>query len=128
MTVKRCLHRFCKACIAKSLRMGQKECPKCRQKMKSLRFAVADEIQRGLVKSVFPDIDREEADELAALSARAPEMRAAAEEHAEEVAMRAREDRPAGAWRKGRRRSWDPLAGPKVHHAYHTRLAWTEYV
>lgn len=42
VTTIECLHRFCTECIEKSLRLGQKECPTCRERCPSRRFLRPD--------------------------------------------------------------------------------------
>ncbi|CDW59447.1 zf-C3HC4 domain containing protein [Trichuris trichiura] len=42
MRSKECLHRFCKDCITRALRIGNKECPTCRAALPSKRSLVAD--------------------------------------------------------------------------------------
>ncbi|CDW60931.1 zf-RING 2 domain containing protein [Trichuris trichiura] len=39
---KECLHRFCKECIGRALRTGNRECPTCRAKLPSKRSLVPD--------------------------------------------------------------------------------------
>ncbi|KFD49244.1 hypothetical protein M514_09895 [Trichuris suis] len=42
MRSKECLHRFCKDCIIRALRTGNKECPTCRASLPSKRSLIAD--------------------------------------------------------------------------------------
>jgi len=56
-TFMECLHRFCQECIEKYLRLGQKECPKCRVKVSSRRALRADPAFDKLIQRFYPDID-----------------------------------------------------------------------
>uniref|UniRef100_A0A7S4UPT0 RING-type domain-containing protein n=2 Tax=Guillardia theta TaxID=55529 RepID=A0A7S4UPT0_GUITH len=56
-TFMECLHRFCQECIEKYLRLGQKECPKCRVKVSSRRALRADPQFDKLIQAFYPDID-----------------------------------------------------------------------
>uniref|UniRef100_A0A5S6QCT0 RING-type E3 ubiquitin transferase n=1 Tax=Trichuris muris TaxID=70415 RepID=A0A5S6QCT0_TRIMR len=42
MRSKECLHRFCRECINRALRTGNKECPTCRAKLPSKRSLIPD--------------------------------------------------------------------------------------
>mmetsp|Transcript_17941 Transcript_17941/g.40706 ORF Transcript_17941/g.40706 Transcript_17941/m.40706 type:complete len:492 (-) Transcript_17941:139-1614(-) len=56
-TFMECLHRFCQECIEKYLRLGQKECPKCRVKVSSRRALRPDPQFDKLIQAFYPDID-----------------------------------------------------------------------
>ncbi|GAB5357651.1 hypothetical protein AAMO2058_000392400 [Amorphochlora amoebiformis] len=60
-TVMECLHRFCAVCIELSLRMGKKECPSCRTKCPSKRHLRRDHAFDKIIRSVYPDISQEDA-------------------------------------------------------------------
>ncbi|KAL1562770.1 RING-type E3 ubiquitin transferase [Salvia divinorum] len=62
-TVMGCLHRFCKECIDKSMRLGNKECPACRMHCASRRSLRDDVVFDKLISSVFPDLDLYEKEE-----------------------------------------------------------------
>lgn len=53
MTTRDCLHRFCSACINKSLRTGNKECPTCRKKLTSRRCLRADPNFDQLIEKIY---------------------------------------------------------------------------
>ena len=55
-------------CIEKYLRLGQKECPKCRVKVSSRRALRPDPKFDRLVRAFYPDIDDFEAKEEAFIS------------------------------------------------------------
>ena len=57
VTTIECLHRFCAECIEKSLRLGQKECPTCRERCPSRRFLRPDPNFDALIAAVYPDLD-----------------------------------------------------------------------
>ncbi|KAG6420693.1 hypothetical protein SASPL_117230 [Salvia splendens] len=59
-----CLHRFCKECIDKSMRLGNKECPACRMHCASRRSLRDDLLFDKLISSLFPDLDLYEKEEL----------------------------------------------------------------
>ncbi|KAK7369044.1 hypothetical protein VNO80_11078 [Phaseolus coccineus] len=63
-----CLHRFCKECIEKSMRLGINECPICRVRVPSRRSLREDPNFDNLISALVPDIDKyEEQEELALL-------------------------------------------------------------
>ncbi|XP_021726485.1 putative E3 ubiquitin-protein ligase RING1a [Chenopodium quinoa] len=64
-TVMECLHRFCRECIDKSMRMGNNECPACRKHCASRRSLRDDPNYDALIAALYPDIDRYEEEELA---------------------------------------------------------------
>ncbi|KAB5515789.1 hypothetical protein DKX38_026437 [Salix brachista] len=64
-TVMECLHRFCRECIDKSMRMGNNECPACRTHCASRRSLRDDPNYDALIASIYPDIDKYEEEELA---------------------------------------------------------------
>ncbi|KAL8138172.1 hypothetical protein V2J09_004173 [Rumex salicifolius] len=64
-TVMECLHRFCRECIDKSMRMGNKECPACRTHCASRRSLRDDPNYDALIAAMYPDIDHYEEEELA---------------------------------------------------------------
>jgi len=63
LTVMQCLHRFCNACILKSLRMGKKECPTCRIACSSRRNLRPDPNFDGLIKVLYPNLEKYEQQE-----------------------------------------------------------------
>ncbi|XP_022926477.1 putative E3 ubiquitin-protein ligase RING1a isoform X1 [Cucurbita moschata] len=64
-TVMECLHRFCRECIDKSMRLGNNECPACRTHCASRRSLRDDPNYDTLISVLYPDIDKYEAEELA---------------------------------------------------------------
>ncbi|KAL3519786.1 hypothetical protein ACH5RR_017935 [Cinchona calisaya] len=64
-TVMECLHRFCRECIDKSMRLGNNECPACRTHCASRRSLRDDPNYDALIASLYPDIDKYEEEELA---------------------------------------------------------------
>ncbi|CAI0548806.1 unnamed protein product [Linum tenue] len=64
-TVMECLHRFCRECIDKSMRFGNKECPACRTHCASRRSLRDDPNYDALIAALYPDIDKYEEKELA---------------------------------------------------------------
>lgn len=64
-TVMECLHRFCRECIDKSMRMGNNECPACRKHCASRRSLRDDPNFDSLIATLYPDIDQYEEEELA---------------------------------------------------------------
>ncbi|XP_057538443.1 putative E3 ubiquitin-protein ligase RING1a [Amaranthus tricolor] len=64
-TVMECLHRFCRECIDKSMRMGNNECPACRTHCASRRSLRDDPNYDALISAIYPDIDQYEEEELA---------------------------------------------------------------
>ncbi|MCE3052408.1 hypothetical protein HAX54_052543 [Datura stramonium] len=64
-TVMECLHRFCRECIDKSMRMGNNECPACRTHCASRRSLRDDPNYDALIALLYPDIDKYEEEELA---------------------------------------------------------------
>ncbi|CAK9184181.1 unnamed protein product [Ilex paraguariensis] len=64
-TVMECLHRFCRECIDKSMRMGNNECPACRTHCASRRSLRDDPNYDALISALYPDIDEYEEEELA---------------------------------------------------------------
>ncbi|XP_024992783.1 putative E3 ubiquitin-protein ligase RING1a isoform X2 [Cynara cardunculus var. scolymus] len=63
--VMECLHRFCRECIDKSMRLGNNECPACRAHCASRRSLRDDPNYDALIAILYPDIDKYEAEELA---------------------------------------------------------------
>ncbi|KAF0750823.1 E3 ubiquitin-protein ligase RING2-like [Aphis craccivora] len=51
----KCLHRFCSECITTALRSGNKECPTCRQKIKSKRCVRPDPGFDNLIAKFYPN-------------------------------------------------------------------------
>ncbi|XP_020589446.1 putative E3 ubiquitin-protein ligase RING1a isoform X2 [Phalaenopsis equestris] len=64
-TVMECLHRFCRECIDKSMRLGNNECPACRTHCASRRSLRDDPNFDALIAALYPDIDKYEEEELA---------------------------------------------------------------
>ncbi|KAH9617003.1 hypothetical protein KSS87_010355 [Heliosperma pusillum] len=64
-TVMECLHRFCRVCIDKSMRMGNNECPACRTHCASRRSLRDDPRFDELIAALYPDIKKFEEEELA---------------------------------------------------------------
>ncbi|KAM6572533.1 hypothetical protein CsatA_016613 [Cannabis sativa] len=64
-TVMECLHRFCRECIDKSMRMGNNECPACRTHCASRRSLRDDPNYDALIAILYPDIEKYEEEELA---------------------------------------------------------------
>ncbi|KAK2436607.1 RING 1B [Trifolium repens] len=64
-TVMECLHRFCRECIDKSMRLGNNECPACRTHCASRRSLRDDPNFDTLIAAIYPDIDKYEEEELA---------------------------------------------------------------
>ncbi|CAO2182635.1 unnamed protein product [Urochloa humidicola] len=64
-TVMECLHRFCRDCIDKSMRLGNNECPACRTHCASRRSLRDDPNYDTLIAALYPDIDKYEEEELA---------------------------------------------------------------
>ncbi|XP_026411766.1 putative E3 ubiquitin-protein ligase RING1a [Papaver somniferum] len=64
-TVMECLHRFCRECIDKSIRLGNNECPACRTHCASRRSLRDDPNYDILIATLYPDIDEYEEKELA---------------------------------------------------------------
>jgi len=60
-----CLHRFCRDCIDKSMRLGNNECPACRTHCASRRSLRDDPNYDALIAALYPDIDKYEEEELA---------------------------------------------------------------
>ncbi|XP_050371291.1 putative E3 ubiquitin-protein ligase RING1a isoform X1 [Argentina anserina] len=63
-TVMECLHRFCRECIDKSMRLGNNECPACRTHCASRRSLRDDPKYDALIAAIYPDIDKYEEEEL----------------------------------------------------------------
>ncbi|KAK8657295.1 hypothetical protein V6N13_035545 [Hibiscus sabdariffa] len=64
-TVMECLHRFCRECIDKSMRLGNNECPACRTHCASRRSLRDDPNYDAFIAALYPDIDKYEEQELA---------------------------------------------------------------
>ncbi|KAL5575380.1 hypothetical protein UlMin_017079 [Ulmus minor] len=64
-TVMECLHRFCRECIDKSMRLGNNECPACRTHCASRRSLRDDPNYDNLIAALYPNIDEYEKEELA---------------------------------------------------------------
>ncbi|KAJ7948335.1 E3 ubiquitin-protein ligase ring1a-like protein [Quillaja saponaria] len=63
-TVMECLHRFCRECIDKSMRLGNNECPACRTHCASRRSLRDDPNYDALITALYPDIEKYEEQEL----------------------------------------------------------------
>ncbi|KAH1104014.1 hypothetical protein AAZX31_13G278100 [Glycine max] len=59
-----CLHRFCRECIDKSMRLGNNECPACRTHCASRRSLRDDPNYDALISALYPDIEKYEEEEL----------------------------------------------------------------
>eukprot|EP01094_Clydonella_sp_ATCC50884_P024486 TRINITY_DN6147_c0_g1_i6.p1 TRINITY_DN6147_c0_g1~~TRINITY_DN6147_c0_g1_i6.p1 ORF type:complete len:278 (-),score=75.41 TRINITY_DN6147_c0_g1_i6:52-885(-) len=59
-TVMVCLHRFCHECIRDSLRLGKKECPKCRTKVATHRDLRPDTSFDALIAALLGDVEQYE--------------------------------------------------------------------
>ena len=59
-SVMSCLHRFCSACIMKSLRFGKKECPQCRVSCPSHRHLRPDPVFDCIIAAIYPDLEQAE--------------------------------------------------------------------
>ncbi|KAG5551943.1 hypothetical protein RHGRI_010144 [Rhododendron griersonianum] len=64
-TVMECLHRFCRECIDKSMRLGNNECPACRKHCASRRSLRDDQRFDNLTEVLYEDIEKYEEEELA---------------------------------------------------------------
>ncbi|KAG9158691.1 hypothetical protein Leryth_025719 [Lithospermum erythrorhizon] len=64
-TVMECLHRFCRECIDKAMRLGNNECPACRTHCASRRSLRDDPNYDSLIAALYPDIEKYEEEELA---------------------------------------------------------------
>uniref|UniRef100_A0A5B6ZTB0 Putative E3 ubiquitin-protein ligase RING1a n=1 Tax=Davidia involucrata TaxID=16924 RepID=A0A5B6ZTB0_DAVIN len=63
-TVMECMHRFCRECIDKSMRLGNNECPACRTHCASRRSLRDDPRYDAIIESLYPDIVKYEEEEL----------------------------------------------------------------
>ncbi|XP_061355591.1 putative E3 ubiquitin-protein ligase RING1a isoform X2 [Gastrolobium bilobum] len=59
-----CLHRFCRECIDKSMRLGNNECPACRTHCASRRSLRDDPNFDALIAALYSDIEKYEEEEL----------------------------------------------------------------
>ena len=57
VTVMQCLHRFCSECLEKCLRIGQKECPRCRIHIPSRRSLRQDKHFQAIMRSIYGDVE-----------------------------------------------------------------------
>ncbi|BFI24841.1 E3 ubiquitin-protein ligase RNF1/2 [Marchantia polymorpha subsp. ruderalis] len=57
-TVMECLHRFCRECIDKAMRLGRKECPTYLAHCASRRSSRDDPHFDALTAAMFPDIEK----------------------------------------------------------------------
>ncbi|XP_047341404.1 putative E3 ubiquitin-protein ligase RING1a [Impatiens glandulifera] len=64
-TVMECLHRFCRECIDKSMRLGNNECPACRTHCASRRSLRDDPRFDTLIEVLYQNIEKYEEEELA---------------------------------------------------------------
>ncbi|CAI9089354.1 OLC1v1023917C1 [Oldenlandia corymbosa var. corymbosa] len=62
-TVMGCLHRFCRECIDKSMRLGNNECPACRIHCSSRRSLRDDLGFDALIQALYPDMSTYEEQE-----------------------------------------------------------------
>lgn len=63
-TVMGCLHRFCRECIDKSMRLGNNECPACRIHCASRRSLRDDQVFDRLIEAIYPDAQKYEEEEM----------------------------------------------------------------
>ncbi|AFZ81670.1 hypothetical protein BEWA_010870 [Theileria equi strain WA] len=56
VVIKTCLHRFCSSCIEKCVRIGLRECPKCRKHVPSRRFLKPDPIYDSIISRLIPNV------------------------------------------------------------------------
>jgi hypothetical protein len=63
-----CMHRFCKDCIEKCQRQGQKQCPSCRKLIVTRRALRPDPNIARLIARLYPDLDAFEAEEEEAMA------------------------------------------------------------
>ncbi|KAF7822964.1 putative E3 ubiquitin-protein ligase RING1a isoform X1 [Senna tora] len=63
-TVMECLHRFCRECIDKSMRLGNNECPACRTHCASRRSLRDDPNYDAIIAALCPNIEKYEEEEL----------------------------------------------------------------
>lgn len=59
-TVMECLHRFCRECIDKAMRLGNNECPACRAHCASRRSLRDDPKFDNLVAALYPNLSKYE--------------------------------------------------------------------
>ncbi|CAK9161218.1 unnamed protein product [Ilex paraguariensis] len=59
-TVMECMHRFCRECIDKAMRLGNNECPACRTHCASRRSLRDDPNFDTLIECLYPDIEKYE--------------------------------------------------------------------
>ncbi|XP_058218457.1 putative E3 ubiquitin-protein ligase RING1a isoform X2 [Rhododendron vialii] len=64
-TVMGCMHRFCRECIDKSMRLGNNECPACRTHCASRRSLRDDPEFDAMIEILYDDIEKYEEEELA---------------------------------------------------------------
>jgi E3 ubiquitin-protein ligase RNF1/2 len=64
-TVMGCMHRFCRECIDKSMRLGNNECPACRTHCASRRSLRDDPGFDTMIEILYDDIEKYEEEELA---------------------------------------------------------------
>ncbi|GMP54615.1 hypothetical protein CsSME_00019722 [Camellia sinensis var. sinensis] len=64
-TVTECLHRYCRECIDKWMRMGNKECPACRTHCASQHSLRDDPRFDALIHFLYDDIEKYEEEERA---------------------------------------------------------------
>ncbi|KAH7283366.1 hypothetical protein KP509_34G003500 [Ceratopteris richardii] len=64
-TVMECLHRFCRECIDKSMRLGNNECPVCRTHCASRRSLRDDFNFDALIAALYSNVDSYEEEEFA---------------------------------------------------------------
>ncbi|BAT14587.1 Os11g0578200 [Oryza sativa Japonica Group] len=62
--ITECLHRFCRDCIEKSMRLGNDECPACRTPASSHSLKVDPNFD-ALILTLYPDLHKDEEEELA---------------------------------------------------------------
>jgi len=56
-----CMHRFCRECISKYMRLGKRECPCCGELVPSMRRLLKDNPAfDNIIKCLYPDLDLDE--------------------------------------------------------------------
>jgi len=67
MSIRECLHTFCRSCLTKKIQGGAKNCPTCGQYMggNALAGCILDRTMQAVVDSIFPDLAKKDAEDRA---------------------------------------------------------------